>query len=135
MSHILKNIDHIGIAVKNLQEVIDTFGYGFGLNPAFLEELGDQQVRIAGYPFGESKVEYFEPLSENSPVSRFLDKRGNALHHIAFRVHDLKKTLADLKQKGFQLIDEEPRQGANNSLIAFVHPSSFNGILIELCEY
>ena len=135
MQHILKNIDHIGIAVKDLQEVIESLKNGFGLEPSFNEEVNDQKVRIAGYPVGESTIEYFEPLSADSPITRFLETRGNAIHHIAFRVSDLRKTLAELKQKGFQLIDEEPRRGANDSLIAFVHPASLNGILIELCEF
>jgi len=135
MQHGLKNVDHIGIAVTDLREVIDTLRKGFGLEPAFTEEMNDQQVRIAGYPLGESKLEYFEPLGPDSPVNKFLEQRGNSIHHIAFRVENLKATLLDLKQKGFKLIDEEPRRGANHSLIAFIHPSAFNGILIELCEY
>ena len=135
MQHDLKNVDHIGIAVYDLQEVIETLRKGFGIEPAFTEEVSGQQVRIAGYPLGGSKVEYFEPLSQESPLIKFLEKRGNSIHHIAFRVENLKATLADLKQKGFKLIDEEPRRGANNSLIAFIHPSAFNGILIELCEF
>jgi len=134
MAEDLKKIDHIGIAVKDLQEVIETFRNGFGIEPAFTEEISSQQVRVAGYPVGESSVEYFEPLGPDSPITNFLGKRGNAIHHIAFRVSDIKKTLGELKRKGFQLIDEEPRRGANQSLIAFVHPDSLNGILIELCE-
>jgi methylmalonyl-CoA epimerase len=135
MKQILNEIDHIGIAVDDLQEVIETFRKGFGLQPSFTQEITDQKVRIAGYTIGTSTVEYFEPTAPDSPVSRFLEKRKNGIHHIAFRVENLKKTLSELKEKGFQLIDEEPRPGANGSRIAFIHPSSFNGILIELCEF
>jgi methylmalonyl-CoA/ethylmalonyl-CoA epimerase len=131
---LFSKIDHIGIAVKNLEEVVDTFKNGFNLEPSFIEEVTDQQVRIAGYKFSDTAVEYIEPSSSDSPIFRFLEKRNNALHHIAFTVTDLDKSLKELKEKGFQLIDEEPRKGANNSRIAFLHPASCNGILIELCE-
>ena len=130
----LSKIDHIGIAVKDLNEILDTFKDGFGLEPTFIEEVPDQEVKIAGFKFADSAVEYIEPTSPESPVSRFLEKRNNALHHIAFTVADLDKSLKDLKEKGFDLIDEIPRKGAQNSRIAFLHPASFNGILIELCE-
>ena len=130
----LTKIDHIGVAVKDLDELLDTFKTGFGLEPTFIEEVTDQQVKIAGFKFSDTAVEYIEPTSQDSPVSRFLEKHNNALHHIAFTVTDLEKSLKELKEKGFQLIDEKPRKGANNTRIAFLHPASCNGILIELCE-
>lgn len=130
----LSKIDHIGIAVKDLNQILETLKVGFGLEPSFSEELPDQNIRIAGFQFADSAVEYFEPTSPESPISRFLEKRNNAIHHIAFSVKDLDKSIKDLKNKGFELIDETPRQGAKNTRIAFLHPASFNGILIELCE-
>ncbi len=130
----LSKIDHIGIAVKDLGEILDTLKDAFGLEPFFFEEIPDQKVRIAGFQIADSAVEYFEPTSPDSPISRFLEKRNNALHHIAFTVDDLDKSIKDLKDKGFELIDEIPRQGSKNTRIVFLHPASFNGILIELCE-
>jgi len=130
----LSKIDHVGIAVKDLNQILETLKDAFGLEPSFSEEVPDQNIRIAGFQFADSAVEYFEPTSPESPISRFLEKRNNAIHHIAFSVDDLDKSIKDLKNKGFELIDEIPRQGAKNTRIAFLHPASFNGILIELCE-
>ncbi len=130
----LNKIDHIGIAVKDLNEILKTFKEGFGLEPTFLEEVPDQKVKIAGFKFSDSAIEYIEPTSPDSPVSRFLEKHKNAIHHIAFTVTDLDESLKLLKERGFELIDEIPRKGAKNTRIAFLHPLSFNGILIELCE-
>jgi methylmalonyl-CoA/ethylmalonyl-CoA epimerase len=91
-------------------------------------------LRIAGFRIGDSLVEYLQPLATDSPISRFLEKHNNAIHHVAFRVENLDNALFQLKQKGFRLIDEQARNGTRNSRIAFLHPASFNGILIELCE-
>jgi methylmalonyl-CoA/ethylmalonyl-CoA epimerase len=130
----LEKIDHIGIAVKNLDNVIKTFQDGFGLEPDFCEEVSDQKVRIAGYHIGDSLIEYMEPTTPDSSTTRFLEKRNNSIHHIAFQVKNLEHSLKTLKKKSFQLIDEEPRIGADGKRIAFIHPASCNGILIELCE-
>ena len=130
----LEKIDHIGIAVKDLDKVIKTLQDGFGLEPDFREELADQKVRIAGYHIGDSLIEYLEPTTPDSSTAMFLEKRNNSIHHIAFRVKDLGHSLKTLKNKRFQLIDEEPRIGADGKRIAFIHPDSCNGILIELCE-
>lgn len=129
------DIDHIGIAVKNLDSVLETLKDGLGLDPTFEENVPDQKVRIAGFRIGQSTIEYFEPISADSPISNFLDKKGNGIHHIAFRVDDLNESLKTLKSKGFQLIDEAARTGAEGKKIAFLHPASFDRILIELCEY
>ena len=131
----LDDIDHIGIAVKNLESVITTLEKAFGIQPSFEENVADQKVRIAGFKIGNSVIEYLEPTSPDSPLSKFLDKRGNGLHHIAFRVKNLDKMLDVLKRKKFRLIDDKPRKGAGKKRIAFLHPASFDGILIELCEY
>ena len=98
------------------------------------EEVTDQNVKIMGYTVGESKIEYFEPTSSDSPIAKFLEKRGNGLHHIAFQVKNLDQKLEELKTANFILIDEKPRTGASGKKIAFLHPKEFNGILIELCE-
>jgi len=130
----LKQIDHIGIAVGDLKAVEETFKAAFGLKPAFNEEIQDQMVRVLGYHVGESTIEYLEATSPESPIARYIEKKGSGLHHIAYRVENLSETLQQLKNKGFKLIDEQPRDGAEGKRIAFVHPKSSNGILIELCE-
>ncbi len=130
----LEKIDHIGIAVKDLALVIKTLQDGFGLEPNFYEEVADQKVRIAGYHIGESLIEYLEPTTPDSSIARFLEKRNNSIHHIAFQVKNLEHSLKALKRKNFQLIDKEPKIGADGKRIAFIHPASCNGILIELCE-
>jgi len=130
----LKKIDHIGIAVKDLEEIKNTLSEAFELFPEFEEEIADQKVQVIGYHVGESTIEYLQPSSPDSPIARFLDKKGSGIHHIAYGVENLVETLQRLQNKGFQLIDKLPRQGAEGKKIAFVHPKSTNGILIELCE-
>ncbi|MCK5032896.1 MAG: methylmalonyl-CoA epimerase [Calditrichia bacterium] len=130
----LKKIDHIGIAVQDLQEIKKTLSDAFEILPEFEEEVSDQKVKVIGYQIGESIVEYLQPTSPDSPIARFLDKKGTGIHHIAYRVDNLAVTLQKLQDKGFQLIDTLPRLGAEGKKIAFIHPKSTNGILIELCE-
>ena len=127
-------LDHIGIAVHDLQSVIQTLERAFDLQPDSSEEVSDQKVRIADYNLSGSVVEFFEPTAEDSPVKKFLQKKGNGLHHIALKVKDIDLLLAQLKKKGFRLIDEKAKTGAGGKRIAFLHPQDFNGILIELCE-
>ena len=131
----LEQLDHIGIAVSDLTKVIETLRDAFNAEPAFQETLTDQKVRIAGYNFGQVAIEYVEPSSEDSPIQKFLQKRGNGIHHLAFRVKNLETKLSQLQSKGYRLIDAYPRTGAEGKKIAFLHPESFNGILIELSEY
>ncbi|KAA3617548.1 MAG: methylmalonyl-CoA epimerase [Calditrichaeota bacterium] len=130
----LKKIDHIGIAVKDLNEIQETLLEGFDLSPEFSEHVKDQMVDVLGFHVGESTIEYLSPTSAESPIAKFIEKKGSGLHHIAYRVDNLQRTLDHLKNKGFRLIDESPRDGAEGKRIAFVHPKSSNGILIELCE-
>ena len=130
----ITDIDHIGIAVNNLDGVLETLKDAMGLDPTFEEHVNQQKVRVAGYKIGQSIIEYFEPTSPDSPISRFLEKRGNGLHHISLRVTNIDETLETLKRKGYRLIDEKSKNGAQGKKIAFLHPASFNGILIELCE-
>ena len=130
----LKKIDHLGIAVRNLEEAIETMRKAFGIEPDFQELVADQDVKVAGFRIGENVIEYLAPVSDNSPISKFLEKHQSGIHHIAFRVEDLESVLKKLRDQGFHLIDSHARRGADGKRIAFLHPKSFNGILIELCE-
>ncbi|RMH65854.1 MAG: methylmalonyl-CoA epimerase [Calditrichaeota bacterium] len=130
----LKQIDHIGIAVPDLQAVEETLRGLFELEPHVRETVADQKVNVLGYHIGDATVEYLAPMSDESPIGKYLKKKGTGIHHVAYRVDDLASTLKRLKEKGFRLIDEQPRDGAEGKKIAFVHPASSNGILIELCE-
>lgn len=128
-------IEHLGIATRRIDEAIGFWRDALGLEIVETEEVAEQKVRVAMLPVGESRVELLEPTSEDSPIAKFLEKRGPGIHHIAIRVDDISKTLARLKEQGARLIDETPRTGAGGSLIAFVHPSSTNGVLLELVEH
>ena len=130
----LKNIDHIGIAVTNLQESLSFWETSLGIELHGIEEVAEQNVRTAFLPVGGTEIELLEPTSADSSVARFIEKHGEGLHHIAIRVDDIEATLAELKAKGIQLIDETPRNGAGGARIAFVHPKATHGVLLELCE-
>ena len=127
-------IDHIGIATNGIEEAAAAYRDALGLQVTETEEVSGQQVRVAMLPIGESRIELLEATSADSPISKFLAKRGPGIHHIALRVEDIRARLADLKSKGTRLIDEEPRTGAGGCLVAFIHPSSTGGVLIELVE-
>lgn len=127
-------IDHLGIATSGIEESLAFWEDALGLESVHVEEVEDQKVRVAMLPLGESRIELLEPLSEDSPISGFLAKRGGGIHHIAVEVKDIRASLARLKDAGVRLIDEEPRAGAENCLVAFVHPKSANGVLLELVE-
>jgi methylmalonyl-CoA/ethylmalonyl-CoA epimerase len=131
-------IDHIGIATRGIQDAAkfyrDVLGLEVSEAVAETEEVAEQKVRVAMLPIGESRIELIEATSEDSPISRFLEKRGPGIHHIAVRVDDIRAALANLRAKGARLIDEEPRQGAGGCLVAFVHPSSTGGVLLELVQ-
>ena len=127
-------IDHIGIATHGIDAAAKFYHDVLGLEVAETEEVSEQRVRVAMLPIGESRIELLEATSADSPISRFLEKRGPGIHHIAVRVDDIRAVLTALKQKGARLIDEEPRQGAGGCLVAFVHPSSMGGVLLELLQ-
>ncbi len=127
-------IDHIGIATRELKEATAVWRDALGLRVEFTEDVAEQGVRIAMLPIGETHIELLEPLTQESPVGKFLEKRGPGIHHIAIRVDDIEATLGQLKEKGARLIDETPRIGAGGCLVAFVHPSSTNGVLLELVQ-
>lgn len=128
-------VDHIGIATRQIDEALALWRDALGLQVAFTEEVTEQGVRVAMLPIGETHIELLEPLSENSPVGKFLEKRGPGIHHVAIQVTDIRATLAQLKEKGTRLIDETPRTGAGGCLVAFVHPASANGVLLELVQH
>ena len=127
-------LDHIAIAVKDLESALEPYTKALGLTVSDTEEIPDQQVRIACLPIGDTEIELLEPTTDDSGVAKFLEKRGEGLHHICLEVDDLKATLARLKDQGMRLIDEEPRDGGKGKRIAFVHPRSMTGVLIELTE-
>lgn len=128
-------VDHIGIATPKLDEALALWRDALGLHVEFTEAVTEQGVNVAMLPIGETHIELLEPLHENSPVGKFLEKRGPGIHHVAVRVDDIRATLAELKQKGTRLIDETPRVGARGCLVAFVHPSAANGVLLELVQH
>lgn len=128
-------IDHIGIATKSIEEGLAVWQDALGLKPDSTEEIAEQGVKVCMLPIGDTHVELLEPLSPESAVGKFLAKRGPGIHHIAVEVTDIRTSLAELKQRGARLIDETPRVGAGGCLIAFVHPSSTNGVLLELVQH
>jgi methylmalonyl-CoA/ethylmalonyl-CoA epimerase len=128
-------IEHIGIATPHLDEALKFWSEALGLHVTHREEVAEQGVRVAMLPVGEPRIELLEPTGPGTPVARFLEKRGPGIHHIAVRVDDIRASLARLKAQGARLIDEEPRRGAGNCLVAFVHPSTAGGVLLELVEH
>lgn len=127
-------INHLGIATKGIEEALRFWEEALGLENVHTETVEDQKVRVAMLPLGESRIELLEPTSDDSPISKFLEKRGGGIHHIAVEVEDIEASLAKLKEKGMRLIDERPRAGAEGCLVAFVHPASANGVLLELVQ-
>ena len=130
----IKKIDHIGIAVKNLEVQIKYYSEILGLECSGIEEVAEQKVRVAMFPVGEVRIELLEPSSPDSPIARFIEKSGEGIHHIAYQVSDLKGQLTKLEEKEIQLIDRKPRAGADGHKIAFLHPKSTFAVLTELCE-
>jgi methylmalonyl-CoA/ethylmalonyl-CoA epimerase len=128
-------IEHIGIATPKIEDALAFWRDALGLAVVHTEEVAEQGVRVAMLPVGEPRVELLEPTHADSPVAKFIEKRGAGIHHIAVRVEDIRAALARLKARGARLIDEEPRVGADNCLIAFVHPSASGGVLLELVEH
>lgn len=128
-------IDHIGIATRQLEEGLALWRDALGLPVDATEEISEQGVRVAMLPIGDTHVELLEALSPDSSVGKFLAKRGPGIHHIAVQVDDINASLAELKSRGARLIDETPRIGAGGCLIAFVHPSTTNGVLLELVQH
>ncbi len=127
-------VEHIGIAVKNLQESIQLYEHILGVPCYNVEEISDQKVRTAFFQIGQTKIELLESSDPEGPVSKFIERKGEGVHHIAFAVENLTDALKEIEAKGYQLIDKQPRQGAEGLNIAFLHPKSIGGVLVELCE-
>ena len=127
-------IDHLGIAVDSIEQAKKLFHDILGLKFEGSETVQEQKVTTAFFPVGESEVELLESTAPDGPIAKHLEKRGEGIQHIAFRVDNLEKALAELKDKGIRLIDEKPRKGAGGAKIAFLHPKSTHGVLIELSE-
>jgi methylmalonyl-CoA/ethylmalonyl-CoA epimerase len=130
----ISRIEHIGIAVKNLKEAIKMYECIFGLSCYKIEEIPDQKARTAFFQIGQTKIELLESTDPEGPVSKFIERKGEGVHHIAIAVGNLVDTLKEIEAKGYQLIDKHPRQGAEGLNIAFLHPKSTGGVLLELCE-
>lgn len=126
-------IDHIGIAVKNLEESLE-FYKALGFTCSGTEEVAEQKVKVAFLPCGDSELELLESTSPDGPIAAFIEKNGAGIQHIAVRVPDIKATIAEMEEKGFRMIDKAPRYGAANASIAFMHPKTTGGVLLELSE-
>jgi len=131
---VIKKIDHVGIAVKDLDAAIKFYEEILGLKVDMIEENADQKVKIAFIPTGDSEVELLQSTTPDGPVAKFIESRGEGMQHIALRVDNIEAALAGLKDKGIRLIDEVPRYGAGGARIAFIHPKATLGTLVELCE-
>ena len=130
----VKRIDHIGIAVKGIEQAGKFYTDILGLEIEGIEHVSDQRVNVAFVPVADSEVELLESTDSDGPVAKYLDSRGEGVQHIAFRVEDIEEALRELKEKGVRLIDQAPRKGAGGAKIAFIHPKETNGVLVELCE-
>ena len=130
----MKKIEHIGIAVKDLESANELYARLLGEQPYKQEEVEREGVMTSFFQVGPNKIELLEATKEDSPIAKYIEKRGEGVHHIAFEVEDIRAEMARLKEEGFRLLSEEPKRGADNKMVAFVHPKSANGVLIELCE-
>lgn len=130
----MDKIEHIGIAVKDLEVSNALFAKLFGTPPYKMEEVASEGVRTSFFKTGPNKVELLEATDENSPIAKFLEKRGEGIHHIAFAVEDIVSEMARLKEEGFTLLNESPKRGADNKWVAFLHPKGAHGVLVELCQ-
>jgi methylmalonyl-CoA/ethylmalonyl-CoA epimerase len=130
----MQKIEHIGIAVKNLAEANKTYAALLGSAHYKIEEVASEGVSTSFFKTGESKIELLQATNPESPIAKFIEKRGEGIHHIAFAVNDIHAEVARLKAEGFQVLNETPKKGADNKLVVFLHPKSSNGVLVELCQ-
>ncbi|MDD2201303.1 MAG: methylmalonyl-CoA epimerase [Firmicutes bacterium] len=130
----VKSVDHIGIAVSNLDEALELYTDTFGLELQGTEVVEEQKVKVAFLPIGDTEIELLESTDPEGPIAKFIEKRGQGIQHIALRVEDIDAALDRMRAKGIRLIDEKPRYGAGGARIAFLHPKATGGVLIELCE-
>jgi methylmalonyl-CoA/ethylmalonyl-CoA epimerase len=127
-------VDHIGIAVKNLEESLKFYEEILGMKCKGTEVIEEQKVKVAFLPIGDTEAELLESTDEEGPIAKYIGKKGEGIQHIAYRVENIEKAIAEMKEKGIRMIDEKPRYGAGGAKIAFIHPKSTHGVLIELCE-
>jgi len=130
----LEKLDHIGIAVKDLDQAMKLYREAFGIEPDLVYESSYTKAKIAFFPIGEVRIELIQPVNPESVVGRFLEKKGEGIHHVSYRVKDVDRSLAELEMKGVQLIDKKSRKVRENERVAFLHPKSANGVLIELIQ-
>jgi methylmalonyl-CoA/ethylmalonyl-CoA epimerase len=130
----MNKIEHIGIAVQDLEKSNELFSKLFGQLPYKSESVESEGVVTSFFKVGENKIELLEASNEESPIAKFISKKGEGIHHIAFDVNDIRAEMKRLKEEGFILLSEEPKKGADNKLVCFLHPKSSNGVLIELCQ-
>lgn len=130
----MNKVEHIGIAVKDIDTANAVYAKLLGVAHYKMEEVLSEGVRTSFFKAGPNKIELLEATTPDSPIAKFIDKKGEGIHHLAFAVDDIKVEMARLKKEGFVLLNEEPKHGADNKLIAFVHPKSANGVLVELCQ-
>ena len=130
----MNKIEHIGIAVKDLEASNALFEKLFGKAPYKTEEVASEGVKTSFFMAGPNKVELLEGLNKDSPISKFIEKKGEGIHHIAFEVDDIEAEIARLTDEGFHVLNNTPKKGADNKLVAFLHPKSSNGVLVELCQ-
>ena len=129
-----RRLTHVGIAVRNLGNSMKVFSRLFNMREAHTEEVSDQKVNAAFFTIGEGGIELLEPTSPESPIAKFIEKRGEGVHHLSFEVDDIDAEIDRLKRAGFQMIDEKPRAGADGYRIAFLHPKSTDGVLVEISQ-
>ncbi|MFL0352830.1 methylmalonyl-CoA epimerase [Xanthomarina sp. GH4-25] len=130
----MNKIEHIGIAVKNLEASNDLFSKLFGKSHYKIEEVASEGVNTSFFQIGENKIELLEATKPDSPIAKFIENKGEGIHHIAFDVTDIQAEITRLKNEGFIVLNDTPKKGADNKLVAFLHPKSSNGVLIELCQ-
>ncbi len=130
----VKVVDHIGVAVPSIDEALKFWQDVLGVVCHGVEVVEDQKVKTAFLPIQDTEIELLEPTAEDSPVAKYMEKKGPGIHHVAIRVADLEAALEELKAKGVKLIDEKPRRGAGGAMIAFLHPKATGGVLLELCQ-
>src|SRR5690554_1563032 len=130
----MNKIEHIGIAVNNLSEANDLYEKLLGVAPYKTEEVESEGVKTSFFKCGESKIGLLEATNESSPIAKFVEKRGEGIHHLAFAVEDIEAEIKRLTSQGFVLLNETPKKGADNKLVAFLHPKSAHGVLVELCQ-
>lgn len=130
----MRKIEHLGLAVENIEEAIKTFEVLLNTSCYKIEEVVSEHVKTAFFQIGESKIELLEATDPSSAIAKFIDKKGRGIHHIAFDVADIEAEIKRLSESGFELIHQTPKDGADNKIIAFLHPKSTEGILIELCQ-